>query len=97
MPGPKEIPELVTELVDMSTAYLRQEVVQPARHLGRFAGLGIAAGAVFALAALFLVLGAFALLVAVLPEGPWWTVLARGLTVVVAGGVAGLIAWRMLR
>lgn len=95
MADPKELPELVTELVDMSKQFLLQETVEPAKKLGRFGGLGIAAGFVFAFAALFAVMGAYALYRAVLPEGEWWLVLATGLTVLTAVVFAGLIGWRM--
>lgn len=95
MADPKELPQLVTELVDMSKEYLRQETIEPAKALGRFAGAGFAAGVVFAVAALFFGLGAYALFGIVLPEGEWWVVLARGLTVIVTAGAAGLIGWRM--
>lgn len=79
----------------MSKEYLRQEAIEPAKKLGRMAGFGFAAGAALAFAALFAVLGVYALFGEVLPEGDWWTVLARGLTVLVAAGLAGLIGWRM--
>lgn len=93
----KELPQLVTELVDMSKTYLRQETIEPAKKLGRFTGMGIGAGFVFAFGALFLGLGAYALFRAVLPEGEWWLVLARGLTALFAAAGAGLIGWRMSR
>ncbi len=95
MADPRELPQLVTELVDMSKAYLRQETIEPAKKLGRFAGMGLGAGAAFAVAALFFGLGAYALFGLLLPEGEWWVVLARGLTVLVTGAGAGLIAWRI--
>jgi hypothetical protein len=97
MADPKELPQLVTELVDMSKAYLRQETIEPAKALGRFAGLGLAAGVVFAIAALFGGLAAYALYRLVLPEGEWWIVLARGLTTLTTAAVAGLIGWRMTK
>jgi hypothetical protein len=95
MAGPQEIPELVTELVGMSKEYLRQETLEPAKKLGRLAGFGIGAGAVFAFAAMFVVLGAYALFREVLPEGEWWLVLSRFLTVVVALAGVGILGWRM--
>lgn len=95
MPGPQEIPQLVTELVDMSKTYLEQETLEPAKKLGRFAGLSLGAGVAFSFMALFLVLGAYALFRAVLPDGEWWNVLARGLTLLVAIAGAGVLGWRM--
>ena len=93
----KELPQLVTELVDMSKAYLRQETVEPAKALGRFAGVGLGAGFVFAVAALFAGLAAYALYRQILPEGEWWVVGARGFTVLTTGAIAGLIGWRMTK
>jgi hypothetical protein len=97
MADPKELPQLVTELVDMSKAYLRQETIEPAKALGRFAGLGLAAGFAFAIAALFGGLAAYALYRLVLPDGEWWLVLARGLATLTTAAVAALIGWRMTR
>jgi uncharacterized membrane protein YqjE len=93
--APSELPQLVTELVDMSKEYIRQETIEPAKKLGRFAGAGIAAGLVFAFAAMFFMLGVYALFKAVLPDTEWWLVGARGFTVIVALAGAGVIGWRM--
>jgi hypothetical protein len=95
--GPKEIPELVTELAAMSKEYLRQEVVDPAKKLGRFAGFGLGAAVLFSIAAFLLALGLFALLRRLLPDTPWWSVGARLFTFVGAGAGAALIGWRMTR
>ena len=97
MADPKELPQLVTELLDMSKAYLRQETIEPAKALGRFAGISLVAGVVFAIAALFGGLAAYALYRQVLPDGEWWVVAARGFTVLTTAAVAGLIGWRMTK
>ena len=97
MSSPKELPELVTDLYTMSKDYLVQETIEPAKELGRFAGFGAGAGALFAVAALLLVLALYALFKIVLPDGEWWVVLARGLTALVALASAGFIGWRMSR
>lgn len=93
--GPSEIPQLVTELVDMSKEYLRQETIEPAKKLGQMAGMGLAAGFVWAFATVFFMLGTYALFKTVLPEGEWWIVLARGLTLLVGAAGAGVLGWRM--
>lgn len=95
MPEPKEIPDLATELYAMSKEYLLQETVEPAKKLGKYAGLGIGGAMAFAAAATLAMLGVYALFQTVLPATPWFNVLARGLTVLVGGLVAGLIGWRM--
>lgn len=92
---PNELPQMVTDLVDMSKEYLRQETLEPAKRLGRFAGMSIGAGALLAFVALFAGLATYALFRQVLPEGEWWVVAARGFTVLVTAGLAGLLGWRM--
>lgn len=95
MPEPKQIPELATELYDMSKEYLLQETVEPAKKLGAYAGLSIGGAVVFGLAAILFMLGVYALFQFLLPETVWYNVLARGLTTLVGALAAGLIAWRM--
>lgn len=95
MADPKQIPELATELFDMSKEYLRQETLEPAKRLGAFAGFALGGSFLLAAAAIFAVLGAYSLLQLVLPEGAWYLVLARGLTALAAGIGVGLIGWRM--
>jgi hypothetical protein len=97
MSGPKELPELVNDLVGMSKEYLRQETLEPARRLGKYASYGLGGALLFSLAAFLASLGVFALLRRLLPDTPWWVVGARLFTFLGAGGVAGLIAWRMKR
>jgi hypothetical protein len=101
MPDPKQIPELATELFELSKDYLRQETIDPAKRLGRYAGMGVGGSVLFAVSSVFLVLAVYALLQFVLPPAgevtatPWFNVLARGLTALVAGAGAGIMAWRM--
>jgi hypothetical protein len=97
MPEPQEIPQLVTELFDMSKEYLRQETLEPAKRLGRQAGMGIGGAMVMSTGSFLLVLGLYFGLRMVLPEGEWWEVLARGLTAVGALAAAGLVAWSIQR
>ena len=54
MANPTELPELVGEFVDLSKEYLRQETMEPAKQLGRYAGFSIAAGFAFAIGLFFL-------------------------------------------
>jgi hypothetical protein len=95
MPEPHEIPQLTGELIDMSREYLRQETLEPAKRLGKTAGMGIGGAIAVSLGAFFLVLALYSGLKMWLPFGEWWVVLARFITALAAAGVAGLVVWRM--
>jgi hypothetical protein len=95
MPEPREIPQLTTELIDMSREYLRQETLGPAKRLGRTAGMGIGGAVAISFGAFFLVLALYNGLKMWLPRGEWWVVLARFVTALAAAGGAGLVVWRM--
>lgn len=95
MADPTQIPQLASELYELSKEYLRQETIEPAKRLGRHAGLGLAGAFAFAVAAILGTLGLYELLQVVLPASEWYNVLARGLTTLAAAAVAGLVAWRM--
>ncbi len=97
MSSPKELPQLVSELTELSKQYIMQETVEPAKRLGRVAGLGFGAGVLFAFAAIFLGIALALLLVAVLPEGDLWKALAYFLSTLLLAGIAGLIVWRATR
>ena len=95
MANPQEIPQIATELVEMSREYLRQEIVEPAKRLGKHAGMGIGGALIMAVGAVCLAWGLYYGLTMVLPEGEWWVVLARGLTAIAAAGAAAIIVWRI--
>lgn len=85
--------------MDMSRDYLRQETIEPAKRLGKVAGMGVGGAMVISLGAFLLAWGLYYGLVSVftefVSESQWWVVLSRFLTAVVAAGVAGLVVWRM--
>lgn len=95
MAGVQEIPELTSELLDMSREYLRQETVEPLKKLGKHAGFGLGAGVVMSIGAFLLAWGLYYGLVMLYPEGEWLVVLARLSTAVVAAAAAGIVVWRM--
>lgn len=95
MANPQEIPQLTTELVEMSREYLRQETLEPAKRLGKQAGMGIGGAIVLAIGAICLTWGLYYGLVLLFPEGEWWVVLSRGLTAIAAAATAGIIGWRI--
>ncbi len=87
-----ELPELVKEFTDMSKEYLLQETVEPAKRLGKYAGMSMAAGAACAVGALFLGIGITRAIVHLMPDGsPYWEALGYLIAVIVLGGIAGLL------
>lgn len=91
----KEIPHLAKDLVDMSKEYLRQETIEPAKALGKHAGMGFGGAILFSVGAFCALLGVYALMKMVLPETDWYEVLARVITAVVGLLGAGLVVWRI--
>jgi len=95
MPNAGEVPRIAAELLEMSREYLRQQTIEPAKRLGKHAGMGIGGAFAMAVGAICLAWALYYGLRLLLPEGEWWIVLSRGLTAVGAAGAAGLIVWRM--
>ncbi|NIA24614.1 MAG: hypothetical protein GWP04_03505 [Gammaproteobacteria bacterium] len=92
-----EIPEQVGELIDLSKQYLREQTIEPAKRLGRVAGMGLAAAALFSIGALLLAIAGTRLLIRVLPDGDLWSALGLLISVIVLSAIAGLIIWRTSR
>ena len=67
-----ELPQLISEFVEMSKEYLRQETIEPAKQLGRFAGFSLGAGILFAIGALFVGVAGMRWIVSALPDGAYW-------------------------
>lgn len=95
MANAQEIPQLTTELVDMSREYLRQETLEPAKQLGKQAGMGVGGAIVLAIGAVCLTWGLYYGLILLFPEGEWWVVLSRLVTALAAAAAAGIIGWRI--
>ena len=91
MAGPSELPQLVTEFVDLSKEYLRQETVEPAKRLGRFAGFTVAASFLFAIGGILLAIAGTRGIIYLLPEGPNWEALGYILAALALAAVIGVI------
>ena len=91
MAGATELPGLVTEFVDMSKEYLRQETIEPAQRLGRFAGYSLGASLMFAIGSLLLAIAAMRGIILLLPEGPNWSALGYVLGALAIGIVIGIM------
>jgi hypothetical protein len=90
----KEIPELVTEFVELSKGYVRDQITVPAKKLGRLAGFGMAAGFVFFLAAVLLAIAGTRAIVALMPDGQIWTGFGYIISAIGLLMVTGLVMWR---
>ena len=89
----QELPELISESIDLSKQYLKQETVEPAKRLGKVAGLGFAASFLFSIAVL---LGSVAVnrwIIDLLPDGRAWSGLGYVLSALLLVAVAGLIVY----
>lgn len=55
---PKSVPEVVSELWELTTAYAKQETIDPLKGLGRFLGYGIGGGILLGIGVVLLLLSA---------------------------------------
>jgi hypothetical protein len=93
----RELPELVGEFVTLAKQYVRQRTIVPAKALGRLAGLGMAAAALFALAAIFLAVAGMRLIIQALPTGTVWSGFGYLIAAVGLFIVTGIVVWRATR
>ena len=92
MASTRELPELIREFVDMSRAYLRQETVEPAKRLGRFASYSLGAALVWALGALLVGIAVMRGVIRLLPDGPYFEALGYLIAaLVVTGAIAAIV------
>ena len=95
MADPQAIPQIATELIDMSREYLLQKTIEPAKRLGKVAAKGVGGAMVLSIGAFLMAWAVYYGLKMVFPVGEWWVVLSRFLTALTAAGTAGIIVWRM--
>ena len=94
MAGPKELPQLISEFIQMAKDYLRQETIEPGKKLGRAAGFGMAGAFLFAIAVLPLAVAGMRLVIEVLPSDPdhrMWSGLGYILSGLGLFGIAGIV------
>lgn len=89
-----EIPQLASELFEMSKKYLDQEAVQPLKRSGRYAGFSVAAGALFAVGWLLMSIAGLRYITERLPDTELYSVLAYTLAALAAVALAALLMWR---
>jgi len=94
MAGPKELPQLISEFIDLVKEYLRENMIVPARRLGRFFGYSLVASLLFVLASLFLTVVCMRLIVEAMPDGDIWSGLGYITSGLVLLIITGLVMWR---
>lgn len=97
MPTARELPQLITEFFDMAKRYLREQIIVPARNLGRLAAFSALASLLFVIAAVFLAIAGMRFIVAALPDGSIWSGFGYILSAIALLVVTGLVMWRAAR
>jgi uncharacterized protein (DUF849 family) len=93
----RELPQQVGEFVELAKEYTKQRTLEPAKALGRTAGLGLAAALAFSVAAIFLAVAGMRLIVDALPDTAIWSGLGYVLAAIGLLVVAGIIGWRVAK
>jgi hypothetical protein len=91
MAAVRELPDHVREFVAMSKEYLRQETLEPAKALRRFAAMSLGAALCFVAATLFFGIAGTRYLIMALPEGPNWEALGYVLGALALVGIGGIL------
>lgn len=95
MADPKEIPQQVANLIQLTKQYLRQQTVDPMKNVGRSVGRAVAGGLSMGLGALLLALGLYRFLGDTFTEGYGGSALAAAATALVCLAAAALLARRL--
>jgi len=97
MSNVQEIPQLVSQLVDLSKQYVRQETIEPAKRLGKAAGMGLLAGGLFAIGAVLLSMAMLRAILGAIGDGPIASAVGYLIAMGVLVAVIGILGWRMKR
>lgn len=97
MAGPTELPQLISEFIDLAKEYLRDHTLVPAKKLGRLFAFSAAASILFVLAALFLAVVVLRFIVDALPDGSIWSGFGYMLAALALLAMTGLVMWRAAR
>lgn len=97
MAGPAELPQLISDFIDLAKDYLREHTIGAAKRLGRLAGFSFAASVLFALAAMFLGVVVMRSIVDAMPDGAIWSGFGYILSSLALLLMTGLVMWRATR
>lgn len=98
-PAPKSIPQVASELWELSMAYAKQETIDPLRGLGRFLGYGVAGAVLLGLGSVLLLLAALRALQTQTDSTFTGNLSWAPYAIVVAGVglLSGLVIWRIVK
>lgn len=97
MADAREIPQLVSDLVGMTKQYAIQETVEPAKKLGRAAGMSLLAGLLWSIGAILISVAGMRYLVRALPDTPLSSALGYTIAAVAMLSIAGFIIYLVTR
>ena len=72
----QELPRLIKEFYELAKEYLLQEIVEPAKKLGHFAGFSLGAALIWTVAVVLLAVAGLRALYDALPSSPYWEAVA---------------------
>ena len=96
---PKSIPQVATELWELTVAYAKQETVDPLKGLGRYLGYGVSGSLVFAFGSVLLLLSLLRALQTETGDAfdGNFTWVPYVIVVVTAALLAALLMWRVVK
>ncbi len=95
MSNVQEIPQMVSQLVDVSKQYVRQETIEPAKRLGKAAGMGLLASVLFAIGGLLLSMATLRTILRFIGDGPIASAMGYLIAMGVLVIVIAILGWRM--
>ncbi len=95
MADPKELPQQVADLIELTKQYLRQETVDPMKNIGRSVARALITMLLVGLGVVLLALGLHEFLGEILPQGQWWAAASTALTAVVVLLATVIVAGRL--
>ena len=95
MSDARELPQQVTDLIELAKRYLRQETVDPLKSIGRSVARALVAVLLLGVGSVLLALGLHGFVGDLLPEGSWNAAGAALITAVVSLAAAALVAGRL--
>ena len=96
---PKSIPQVATELWELTVAYAKQETIDPLKGLGRYLGYGVSGSLVFAFGSVLLLLSLLRALQTETGDAfdGNFTWVPYVIVVLAAALLVGLVMWRVVK